>query len=321
MKRIKENGTKFFNMFSTFGLLIMVKWLFFRLLNCLTKYIKIDIYNKYIYNFLDDFVKHASIYVETPNVCNENTGKIPVWCFWGQGIDNAPEIIRTCVESHKNILKKNELFEYHLLDYSDVKKMKIVEDRLFELVESGTLSFTHFCDVLRCKLLYKYGGLYIDAAFYMTDFICEDINNYNFYSIKKNLDGINYKSRTSSKGRWVVGAMYSKPGYLLFDFLNQFFEMYLKKFDTFIDYFMLDALIDYAYNNYEIVRKDIDEIPINNTMIYELEHISEKAYNKTEYDRITAHTHIHNITHKREHKKYDTNNQLTFYGFIIENTL
>lgn len=318
MNRIKENSIKLINMLNSFGLITMSKWMFFRILNFLTKHIKIDIYRKYIYSFLDRFIKRLSINIEDVNKCdNDNdTGKIPVWCFWGQGIDNAPEIIRACVKSHENIIQKNELFEYHLLDYSDVKKMNIIDDRVIELVERGTLSFTHFCDVLRCKLLYKYGGLYIDAAFYMTDFICEDITKYNFYSIKKE-----YNSRTLSKGRWVVGAMYSKKGYLLFGFLDKVFDMFLNKYDTFIDYFMLDTLIDYAYNNYSSVKKDIDNIPINNTDIYELGHIAENAYDKEEYERIIKKNHLHNITHKREYKKYDSRKQLTFYGFIIKNTL
>lgn len=88
-----------------------------------------------------------------------------IWMCWLQGLDNAPEIVKKCVASVKQnmpnyevrVLTAENLFEYVTLPEHIVKKYK-----------NGTISFTHFSDILRTALLVQHGGIWIDATVLMT---------------------------------------------------------------------------------------------------------------------------------------------------------
>lgn len=42
----------------------------------------------------------------------------------------------------------------------------------------------HFSDIVRENLLYKYGGIWMDATIYMTSPFPDTIYNYDYYTIK-----------------------------------------------------------------------------------------------------------------------------------------
>jgi hypothetical protein len=79
-----------------------------------------------------------------------------IFILWFQGFDNAPIIVKKCLESwiyynpDWNIIK----LDYTNLDeYLDIKELKNYE-----------MSLWHFSDIIRFMLLEKYGGLWVDAT-------------------------------------------------------------------------------------------------------------------------------------------------------------
>ncbi|MBO7316194.1 MAG: hypothetical protein J6U44_03405, partial [Paludibacteraceae bacterium] len=89
-----------------------------------------------------------------------------VWVCWLQGIENAPYIVQKCVES----IKKHSLdYEVILLDKNNIKNYISLPSYIEEKHLKGIIPNAHYTDYIRVILLAKYGGIWIDSTFFLTD--------------------------------------------------------------------------------------------------------------------------------------------------------
>ena len=88
-----------------------------------------------------------------------------------------------------------------------------------------------------------------------------------------------------------------------------------------IDYFIIDYFIAIAYDILPDARVMIDSVPENNPKIHELYHRINPnyKYNKTLFDSVCVDTFFHKLNWKDELKTHTSNNELTTYGYIIDN--
>jgi hypothetical protein len=87
-------------------------------------------------------------------------GEIPqiIWFLWFQGFDNAPLIVQKCFETWKennfgwqvNFLDEDNLNNFIDFDLSDKRLLR--------------LGRTQLSDLVRLKLLYEYGGVWVDST-------------------------------------------------------------------------------------------------------------------------------------------------------------
>lgn len=92
----------------------------------------------------------------------ENT---PVWVCWLQGIENAPEIVKCCVNS----IISNVEGKIHIITYNNYAKYVTISEHIIKKHRCGIISKTHFSDILRLALLCKYGGIWMDSTIFMMD--------------------------------------------------------------------------------------------------------------------------------------------------------
>lgn len=80
-----------------------------------------------------------------------------IWTYWGQGLAEAPELIRFCVYSWQ---RHNPGWTIHVLDQAN-------EHRFVDMTDvPPDLSFTKRSDILRLRLLQAHGGVWVDATVY-----------------------------------------------------------------------------------------------------------------------------------------------------------
>lgn len=84
-----------------------------------------------------------------------------IWWCWLQGIDSAPELVQTCLESVRRHMPGYELRIITLENYTQYVE---IPDYILEKYKRGSMSANHFANVLRLELLVRYGGLWIDAT-------------------------------------------------------------------------------------------------------------------------------------------------------------
>lgn len=78
-----------------------------------------------------------------------------LWIFWAQGLDAAPPVVRRCVESWE---RENPTWRVSVLDEQAAAALVDLSDL------PANLSIAHRSDVLRLRLLARYGGVWADAT-------------------------------------------------------------------------------------------------------------------------------------------------------------
>lgn len=115
-----------------------------------------------VYKKLEKMAEKAGEYEILPVLRKEKiAGGNTVWVYWGTGLEGAPEIVKACIKSFKSSFPSKNivvLTDKELPNY--VSFPKCITDK----VEDGTITKTHFSDILRAELLYRYGGLWVDAT-------------------------------------------------------------------------------------------------------------------------------------------------------------
>lgn len=89
----------------------------------------------------------------------------PIWLFWNTGLEQAPEIVKTCYQS----IKKYAGRQVVLLTENNVQNYINMPDYLNEKLKSGVLPLAIYTDLMRVALLEHYGGTWMDL--WHTDFM------------------------------------------------------------------------------------------------------------------------------------------------------
>lgn len=253
-------------------------------------------YNTTIFNFLENM---PGMYKE---FCHEKYSisekkelaeKI-IWVLWWQGETDMPDIVRTCSNSlrrHAGIYKVQYISRENYMDFVDVEEIYVNK------LNRNAITITHFSDILRCKLLKKYGGVWMDATILLTDDIEKHINDYDIFSRKSLCDNKNIAC-----GRWSAyfwSAKYKNEA--LFTFLEYFFLLYHSNVEEIVDYYLIDFGINLAYEKINIVRNQIDAIPQNNKNIYWLDTNANLKCNEEVFVTITQSNYLHKLSWRKNY--------------------
>ena len=90
-----------------------------------------------------------------------------IFSIWLQGEDNAPEIVKACWRS----IRRHCSAELVVLDENTLGDWITLPDHIVDKWKKGMIRPAHYADICRIELLYKYGGLWLDA----TDYVFADI--------------------------------------------------------------------------------------------------------------------------------------------------
>lgn len=243
-------------------------------------YIKRDKYEKKTkYEYLSKFINKYDLL----SICNniqidrgsENNG--PLWICWWQGENNMPPIVKFCWQKIKKnirnreiiLVNKNNYFEYISLPNHILKKF-----------DEGIISITHLSDIIRFSLLYKYGGVWLDATILINE-ECNNIISKTFFTISVPDNGAYI-----SKGRWCGFAIGGKKENPFFKFMVESFSAYWEKHDKLVDYYLIDYLIAICYDKNETIKAMFEEYSFYTEELYYLQRqFAEKIHSE----------HIHKI--------------------------
>lgn len=218
--------------------------------------------------------------------------KKPIWVLWLQGFQHAPEIVKICVYSLKNIVGKQEkiylLDENNLFDYIDIPNYIVKKWR------EGIISNTHFSDLIRIQLLNMYGGIWIDATVYFTSKNLPDyIKNDKLFMFSRWLDW-----RKSPEPRLVASWLIAAPSAnKLLIILEALHNEYWKKENRMEDYFLTHLFITLIaecfsdeWDQMEIIMRDPAQL-LNEELFCEFDHVR--------YEHLKQMSDIHKLSYKR----------------------
>lgn len=281
-------------------------------------------------------LKNKSFQNNFINVSNANFQKYKnsIWILWFQGIENAPDIVKKCINNirlYSNNRKIVILSEKNLFNYIDIPNF------IMEKYKSGIISKTHLSDIIRLILLINYGGTWIDSTVLLTGFPSSILNSDFFVfkdttwykstiespSFTKNILSPNLihnfftqkqkKTKYPSISSWFIHTK-NPNNYLLICVLNLLIE-YWKKENSQIDYFIFHYFFVIAINNDKFCRHIFNSmVEISNRDVHLLQTFMLEKYQKDIFNEIISLTPIHKLTYKY-------NKDLNIEGAFIDKIL
>ena len=232
-----------------------------------------------------------------------------IWVFWWQGIENAPDLVKKCIEHIKKYSGNHKVI---LICKDNFSNYTSIPNYILEKFEKNIISVTQFSDILRMELLYKNGGIWIDATMIpISTHYLENINEYSFYSIKHN----QFSDFHVCKGKWSGFFIASSKGNCCIKLFRDFFLEYWKKENYLITYLLIDCIIALCYERNSYIMNEIEKVMPNNGRVFDLQPFLNQKFNDEYFNRIKEKTSIFKLSWKAN---YDVNSKDTFYGYIIK---
>lgn len=252
-----------------------------------------------------------------PLECHDNfDGKIPVWTCWWQGENEMPELIRCCTESIKRNLPSEET-AFRLITLENCTKYVTFTDTVIRKFNEGKISYTHLSDILRAELLYRYGGMWIDATYYAASPIPPEIFR------QKNIYTLRFRnpiwSADITKGRWSGNLWYTVKEHRLFKFLMECLWYYWEESDELINYFLIDDIIALAADSFADVRKELEQCAYASDKVFELHKIMNRKYTKERAESMNRDSVFYKLNRHADYRKTNIAGELTMYGYLSTN--
>ena len=202
----------------------------------------------------------------------------------------------------------------HEITYDNVCRYFRFPSYMMELVQKGDITLTHLSDILRAALLYRYGGVWLDATYLLTGPLADDFLHKGFYSVKQ------YSVVTEhdvTQGKWTQSLMCANKGNPLIEFLLNAFCIYWAKEKKLIEYYLIDS----AYRNLSFAQQMIDMIRPSMPDLFSLQWILPQFFDEKKWLEINETTQIFKLTYKFDLLEWDADGNRTFYGHILHEYL
>lgn len=259
-----------------------------------------------------DYWKNYQVQESVPD-CDEKL-RNKIWICWWQGIDNAPEIVKTCVDT----IKRNA-GEYEVIVITDNNYKDYVQfpDWLEEKRKKGIISRTIYSDLLRLNLLARYGGIWIDSTFFCTGSSFEDYMKMPLWSIKRP-DYLHCSIASGYFANYSLGCDYHHR--YVYAVVRDFLYNYWKHYDRLVDYLLTDYAIVLSQKHVKKVAEAFEQIKTNNKYCDELYKVLGQPYNEELWKKICKDTVLYKLTWKQSFAK-EIDGKPTFYGMMIDGKL
>ncbi|HFI0235146.1 TPA: capsular polysaccharide synthesis protein [Streptococcus suis] len=229
-----------------------------------------------------------------------------VWVCWFQGIENAPDIVKSCIDSLRNHVYNKEII---VISCENYRKYITFPEKIQEKVDKGIISGAHLSDLLRLELLTNYGGSWVDATVYFSDdnypnFIF-DSDLFLYQKLKPALDG-----NPLVISNWFITSRANHPLLLM---TKELLYSYWSKNNSIIHYFIFHMFFQIATEHYPDEWRKV--IPSSSSVPHSLLLRLFDDYNEYLWNGITNQTSVHKLTYKFTND--DTQQLDTFYRKII----
>lgn len=241
-------------------------------------------------------------------------GRIPVWVCWWQGEESAPELVKACINSIRNSIPREKAV-FRLVTLENCREYVTFTDTVIKKFQEGKITLTHLSDMLRAELLYRYGGLWLDATYYVADNMEESMFEKDFYTLKYSKSI--WKSDIS-QGRWSCNLLRLKPKSLFARFLMEGLWFYWEMNDSLINYFWMDDVIALEYDTFPEIHKMMDECPVSDTAVFDLQKNLNRKFDEKKYQEWTRKTSFFKLNWRTEVAERTLTQAQTFWGYLKE---
>lgn len=264
---------------------------------------KHNLIQKYILNCLNKL----SVEIDELSV-SSSKHQNSFYVLWWQA-DNIPKFVEENIE----LLKKKSNATVILLTEKNVKNfLPELPPVIIEKVNKNEISIQVLSDLIRMGILYKHGGIWIDSTVLTLSNVDSNIFNYEFFSPVDRAGMYEFVPN----GRWNIYCIGGKKGKKYFNFIYESILKILVKEIKLPDYFLIDYLMNIAYdNNIGNFKEDLNNLPLNNSYVNDLQKIFNEEFDEKKFNKMIDDTFFFKGNWKvKYHSKI--NGKLTFYGAV-----
>lgn len=238
----------------------------------------------------------------------QRTEDAPVWVFWWQGLQDAPYLIQTCI---RNIQKNAGTHPVYLVSQENYESFVDIPEHIGQKLAQGQISFTHFSDYLRMKLLAEHGGVWLDATVFVQKPIAPEVFQSPVWTVR---NPGNDQSNISN-WEWSISMLGGWKGNALFRTMEKVLDRYWAEHGMVATYFMTDCLIRILYDRYEDIRKMITDVPVSNQHYYFYqEHFNLPLDTGLYEEELNSKTWLYKITWKCRYEEQSPDGEETYYA-------
>lgn len=259
--------------------------------------------NWIVYTYLKSkYKKFVKNYKLPENLTQKNSDY--VWWCWFQGEENAPEIVKACLESVRRNFPRKKII---IITEKNIRDFVSFPDFIEKKYKRGIISRTFFSDLLRLELLIKYGGIWIDSTI-----LCTAEPSYIF-NLPLFIFKTNEKNDPATVAQnWFISAETNNPILILTrDFLYKYWQKHNYSIHYFIFYFFMKMAAEKYSEEWANVPFFSDVPP----------HILQRElftnFSEERMAQIKRMSDIHKLTYKFKEEN-DLVKNGTFYKKIIE---
>lgn len=231
------------------------------------------------------------VHIQKYDNLKEFQDNLPIWQLWLQGEEQAPQIVKNCMESVKHFCDDRRII---VLNKDNLTKYIYLPSYIIDKYESGIISHTHFSDIVRVVLLCEYGGTWIDSTVLLTDRIPRDILDSSLFMFSSPKEDRYHDTHLISS--WFIHS--SKQNNLLINLKNSLFA-YWEKEERLIDYFLIHLM-------FKSILESSDDMMYEWRNLYHLSnyppHILQmkfgNKFNHIEYAKVKEKSKIHKLNYK-----------------------
>lgn len=249
--------------------------------------VRLSVNNKRLKKLRKKYRKTINAFTQSYRPAPRETSN-KVWVCWLQGMESAPKLVRQCYQSLQEHLTDREIV---LLTEDNYKNYVNFPEHIQEKIDNGTITKTHFSDLLRLELLIHHGGTWIDATVYCSGKLPDYMLNsqlFAFQTLKPGLDG-----HPTCMSSWFLTACTNHPILLL---ARELLYTYWQKNKKLVDYFLIHDFFQLAMEAYQAEWNQV--IPFSNELPHILLLRLFEPYNQGVWQAVKNMTPVHKLTYK-----------------------
>lgn len=238
-----------------------------------------EVTSKYVCRYLNRYLPSFIEVEDDSQTCGADNQE-RIFSIWFQGEQAAPALVQACWRS----VRRHCSQELVVLDEKTIFDWIELPDYVVQKWKDGKIRPAHFADICRIELLYRYGGLWLDATDYVFAPMPQWLMDQEFFVF---LSGEKQRGSYSFIQNCFIR---SKKGAYLMKAWREAVLAYWKEEDSTIDYFVHQLLFKMVVENNKIAGEYFQQMhkldqDATHTIWFEN---ADKPYNEELFQQLTS---------------------------------
>ena len=270
--------------------------------------------DQYILSRLSDQLRCVFAHFRDDQSPGEYQEDAPVWVCWWTGLENAPELVKRCIQSIQQNAGQHPV---HVISKDNYSHFISIPQYMLDKVQTGNLGLAHFSDYIRVKLIAEHGGLWLDATIFCTGNISQLCFDLPIFTSK----GPVQEGEFISQHRWTGFCLGGWKGNVFYQMLAMALECYWNNNQHAITYLFFDYIILLIYENNETVTSLMDRVPENNIHRHTLQSaLTNNVSIARIHEFLYPDTVLHKLSWKGNYAMWSSDGSPTVYLALLDGT-